>query len=193
MMLPNLATRPFLNTRPVWLVVAAAATIAVVLAVLNVRLYLISNEALGEQIAKRDVLLQQKEALEDEVGSDISVLDRVRWSALSTRVGELNIILAEHAFSWLQLLDDVGDVMPYAVRLISIGPRFDDDGSLELEVRGVSRDRDTLLEFLDRMIADPRFAVPMISSEKTPESSSTAGYSFVFSVQYEPSAGRAAS
>jgi len=39
---PNLATRPFLNTRPVWLVTAVAGAVTVILLAFNLRLFLVA-------------------------------------------------------------------------------------------------------------------------------------------------------
>ena len=59
MITPNLATRPFLNTRPVWLVTAAAGLATLILLGLNLRLFLVSNRALDEETARRDMLVEQ--------------------------------------------------------------------------------------------------------------------------------------
>ena len=53
MITPNLATRPFLNTRPVWLVTAAAGLAALILLALNLRLFFVANRSLDDEAARR--------------------------------------------------------------------------------------------------------------------------------------------
>jgi len=75
--------------------------------------------------------------------------------------------------------------MPYAVRLVRIGPKVDPEG-VTLQIRGVARDREALLEFLDNLIADSRFSVPRIANEDPPDEVGPVGHSFDFSVDYHP-------
>ena len=117
MITPNLATRPFLNTRPVWLVTAAAGLAALILIALNLHLFLVANRSLEDEMARRDALLEQHDILETEVRKDIGALERVPWRTLTRRVQATNLILREHAFSWLGMLDDIERVMPYDVRV----------------------------------------------------------------------------
>jgi hypothetical protein len=57
--LPNLASRPLLNSRPVWLVTAVASFLALVFVLLNVHLYFYVGEAQEEQHAVRDQLVAE--------------------------------------------------------------------------------------------------------------------------------------
>jgi hypothetical protein len=115
---PNLATRPFLNTRQVWLVAGAAGVLAIILTILNVRLYLASTTDLGAELTRRDELEERYLQLETEVRADVDALQKVPWRTLSGRVQATNLILHQHSFLWLQMLDDIEAVMPWDV------PRF---------------------------------------------------------------------
>jgi len=183
---PNLASRPFLNTRPVWVVTVAAGVLAVALVVLNVVSYLSSNRTLAEQISERDALLAEKNALETEVRAQVLELEEVPWRSLAARVRATNVILHERGFSWLQMLDDVERVLPYEVRVIRISPKVDADGvALSLDV--VCRTRDALLELLDKLIADPAFSDVVPLREGTQEGgSSVLGYELSLKVTYHP-------
>jgi Tfp pilus assembly protein PilN len=183
---PNLATRPFLNTRPVWLVTAGAGLAALVLIALNLRLFFVANRSLEDEIARRDALLLRHQALEAEIREDIEALERVPWRSLSSRVEATNLVLREHAFSWLGMLDDIERVMPYDVRLTRIAPAVGAD-EVTLSLALVAHNRDAMLQLLDNLIADPRFSSPTPSSEATPEQSATAGYEMSLRVNYHPS------
>jgi len=186
MITPNLATRPFLNTRPVWLVTAAAGFAALVLLALNLRLFLVANRSLEDEVATRDMLLERYELLETEVREDIRTLERVPWRTLTRRVQATNLILREHAFSWLGMLDDIERVMPYDVRLTRIAPAVSAEGvTLSLEL--IAHNRDAMLQLLDNLIADERFSGPTPATESTPEEETTPDYVMSLRVNYHPS------
>jgi Tfp pilus assembly protein PilN len=185
MITPNLATRPFLNTRPVWVVTAAAGLAALILVALNLRLFFVANRSLDDETARRDALLERHQVLEAEVRKDIETLERVPWRALTRRVEATNLILREHSFSWLGMLDDIERVMPYDVRLTTIAPAVGNEGVF-LTVALIARNRDAMLQLLDNLIADPSFSNPTPSSEATPEEETTADYVMSLRVNYHP-------
>lgn len=185
MITPNLATRPFLNTRPVWLVTAVAALLAVVLLVLDLRLVLVANRALDNDTARRDALIERHRILEAEVRKNVQALEKVPWRSLTRRVDATNVILHEHAFSWLGMLDDIERVMPYDVRLTRIAPAVGAD-QVTLAMALIAHNRDAMLQLLDNLVADPRFSDPTPSTESTPEENAAAAYVMNLRVSYHP-------
>jgi hypothetical protein len=185
MNVPNLASRPFLNTRPVWLVTVAAGAVALVLAAINVQLFAASNRNLAAQLERKDELTAEYAAIRTAARSDITALDRVNWRSLHRQVEGLNVILREHEFSWLALLDDVERVMPYDVRLIRIAPSID-KSKVELSLECVAKTREAMLGFLDNLINDPSFADPIPQWERHPDASEVVGYTFTVEVNYLP-------
>jgi len=182
---PNLATRPFLNTRPVWLVAVAAGLLALILIGFNLRLYLVANRHLDDETTKRDELELRYSALATEVKANVDVLERVPWRSLQGRVDATNLILREHSFSWIEMLDDIERVMPYDLRLTRISPSVGSD-EVTLSLVAIARNRDVMLELLDNMIVDPRFENPTPLSEKTPEETKLATYLLSMRVTYQP-------
>jgi len=182
---PNLASRPFVNDRPVWLVTAvAAAVVAVTLGLLGIS-YLQGNRTLAERIADRDELQRRHDAIVDEVRTEVRNLERVPWRSLAARISSTNVILRERAFSWLEMLDDIEEVLPYDVRIIKITPKVEGERVL-IGLDAVCRTREALLELLDNMIQDPRFAEPTPRSEVLPEASDSATFELTFTVTYLP-------
>ncbi len=182
-MTPNLASRPFLNTRPVWVVAAVAGLAALVLMVANVGFYVKSNRILRPQIEYRNQLLAEERALAADVTGQVKQLEEVPWKSLTARVNASNVILREHSFSWLRLLDDVERVMPYDVRIVTISPNVG-PSDVELNLVVVSRTRDAMLEFLENLLDDPSFSQPTPRREETPEESDASGYALALSVRY---------
>lgn len=185
MITPNLATRPFLNTRPVWLVAAAAGLLALILIGFNLRLYLVANRHLDDETTMRDQLEHSYSALAAEVKANVDVLERVPWRSLKGRVDATNLILREHSFSWIEMLDDIERVMPYDLRLARIAPSVGSD-EVTLLLVAIARNRDAMLEFLDNLIADPRFENPTPLGEDTPEETELATYLLRMRVTYHP-------
>lgn len=185
MITPNLASRPFLNTRPVWVMTIGAGVIALVLVVLNLWYFMVTNRALKDEVILRDKLEQQYGELKTEARNEISQLSRVPWRTLKARVEATNLLLREHAFSWMQMLDDIERVMPYDVRLTRIMPSVGPE-SVMLTFEVVARNRDAMLDFIDNLVEDPRFDEPALSSEKTPEESATGIYLLNMRVRYMP-------
>jgi Tfp pilus assembly protein PilN len=184
MIAPNLASKPHLNTRPVWIVTAVAGFLAVLFAVINTSVWITSSRALEEQIALHGRLEQEHERLSAEVGELAEELNRVPWRSLTARVNAVNGVIREHGFSWIGLLDDIERILPYDVRLTKINPKVDVD-SVILSLSAVGRTRDALLDLLDNLIADPSFSEPTPMSEITPEESGF-GYVLTLTVVHHP-------
>ena len=185
MIAPNLAARPFLNTRPVWLVTAVAVALAVLFIVLNVSFYFSSNRTLAPQLERARELRLQRDALVDDAQAVLRDLEKVPWRSLSGRVQATNLVLREWDFSWLQLLDDIERVMPRDVRIVRIAPAVTADG-FTLNLMAIARTRDDVLELLQNLIVDPSFSEPIPIREGLPEESRTAGYELTMRVTYHP-------
>ena len=183
MTVPNLASRPFMNTRPVWWLTAAAGVIALLLLAVDVHLYYSGSRKLDELLTRRTRLVSQQAELNQRVRRDVASLSKVPWRALNARVVRLNGILGAHAFSWLKLLDDLGQVLPRQVRLFQVSPAVTIDG-VQLTIRGTAKTRMAMIQMLENMIADPHFFNPLPRSESTPEASKSAGYEFRLRVGY---------
>ncbi len=188
MILPSLASRPFLNARPVWIVTVSAAILTVVLMAANATLYFSSSEHLSAELTRRDQAAERDGGLTVALQRDGAALKQVRWSALGNQVEAINEILQAHAFSWLDMLADLGSVLPYGVRLVKIAPRVTSNG-VELSLSGVARTRQSMLEFLQNLLDDPHFDRPLPRSESGPEGSKGTGYEFQLTVQYLPAGG----
>ncbi len=188
MTMPNLASRPFLNTRPVWFLTVVAGVAAVALAAVNLQLWLQTDRALSSTVERRDQLVAERRALESSLRTDSAALDRIPWKSLERRVNGLNLVLREHAFSWVDLLDDIERVVPREVRITHIEPSIE-KGGVSLTFEGVARSREDWLELLSNLVADPEFEEPRPRAETSPEGAASAGYEFALAVRYLPEAG----
>jgi len=182
---PNLASRPFLNTRPAWLVTAAAGLLTVAMVTVLSVSYLRGNQTLAERLADRDALRVRHDEVATALQVEAAKLKDVPWKSLESRINATNSILRERAFSWLMMLDDLEEVLPYDVRVTRIAPKVDGN-TVMLGLEVTSRSWDALLEMLDTMLADPRFGLPSPNDVVLPERSNAAGYEMTLSVTYTP-------
>ena len=86
MIAPNLASRPHLNTRPVWVVTAVAAALALAFAGANVWVWVSSSRELAEQLARQEQLEAEHRRLAAEVGERVEGLNRVPWRSLAGKI-----------------------------------------------------------------------------------------------------------
>jgi len=184
MRVPNLASRPFLNTRPVWVFTAVAVAVGLALMAVNAGLFMSSNTRLEELLERRDALEAKVQELKGEVRQDVAALEKVPWKRLRREVASLNTILEAYGFSWQRLLRDMGAVLPRQVRLQRITPAVSKEG-LSLGLKGTAQSREAILDFLQNMIDDSHFERPLPRSETTPEEAGV-GYEFVVKVLYHP-------
>lgn len=179
----NLASRPYRDYRPVYAVVVAMSLIAAFLMLNNVETYYRytrETQSTRAKIATIEAQTQQERQREQSVQQRIKGLDLGRLSAQTKFV---NAKLAERAFSWSTLLDELESVLADDVRLLSVAPRFDGDGTISLSLEFLSKSADGMIKTINRMHADPQFRNPFPSSQSK---LAEGGYSFSLTVQYLP-------
>jgi hypothetical protein len=93
MIAPNLASQPHLNTRPVWVVTAVAAALALIFAATNLQVWLSSSHDLEEQLVRQKKLEAEYRRLTTEVGAQVEDLNRVPWRSLAGRVNAVNSVI----------------------------------------------------------------------------------------------------
>jgi len=189
MRVPNLSSRPLLNVRPVWLATAAALLLGLLLMGLNLHLYFSASHTTERLEARKAQLEAERKELADRIEQEKAVLKTVRWKKLNRRIERINLALAEHRFSWLGLLRDLGEVLPWQVRLVSVSPRPSEKG-VALSLDGEAQTSEAVLEFLQNLIDSPRFANPLPRSEESPEGGKSTAYGFRLDVVYRPEEGQ---
>jgi Tfp pilus assembly protein PilN len=200
----NLASRPFINTRPVVRVAVILWALGVLLLTANVVLFVGYLNSSRETRAK---LAQMREQVEVQRGS---------IARLDTRIGTLNLeqqnrmalflnhVIAERTFSWSLLFDRLAQVLPDGVRLLHLTPsnvvQKDFDAALRagreqrrqpvvLAMSCEAKNDEALLRFVDNLFAHPAFAEPNLLSESQMDNGLV---KFDLNVQYQPASPLAA-
>jgi hypothetical protein len=178
----NLASRPYRDYRPVYAAVVAMSLVTAFLMLNNVETYYRytrDTRSTRTKIASIEAQTQQERERERTVQQRTKGLDLGRLGAQTSFV---NAKLAERAFSWSTLLDELESVLADDVRLVSVAPTFGDNG-IQLSLDFVSKSANGMIKTVNRMNADPQFLHPFPSSQSVLE---TGGYAFSLTVQYLP-------
>lgn len=180
----NLASRPYRDYRPVYAVVAAMALLSAFLLVNNVDTYYRYTHETRSTRAKIEQAVSMAAREREVAESAKHRLQSLDLTQLDQQTRYINQRLAERAFSWSTLLDELESVVAPDVRLISITPGFNAEGPVDLTLGFQSRSPNGMIETINRMHADPQFASPFPRDESVIEG----GFAFNLTVQYVPPA-----
>jgi len=160
----NLATRPFVELRPLFarlrLAMAGFAAIAVGL---GIGLHFMSARA-QVQKAAMDSLVSQTEALRTERQKNEARMHEPQNRAVLERSEFLNALFASKSFSWTSVMMDLETVLPAGVQVTSIEPVITAEGEVNIRLR-VSGDRDRAVELVRNLERSKRFLLPRLANE----------------------------
>ena len=196
----NLARRPFANTRHIRRLGIALWVAGALLLALDGWLYwrsLFGIESKKEERAGVDTAITAERERLAKAEEALATIDLERQNFEATF---LNARIAERTFPWSALFDQLADVLPKRVRLLSLTPKPPEeqritlrprpastreepgDGRVYLLLSGVAESDDALLELLDNLFAHAAFDSPQLTSEaRKPD-----GISFAVNVFYLP-------
>jgi Tfp pilus assembly protein PilN len=147
----NLASRSYINRRPLFAFYTAFIAALVVLLGLNLSYY-IRTEVQARQIRERMGVLSKDLAAEH---SETTVkFTQAEYDNLLKEIAFANGILQRDSFRWTELLNRLEKVVPEGVSIRGIQPNFKDN---VLNLTGVARKVEDLKVFLDHLILSPDF------------------------------------
>jgi type IV pilus assembly protein PilN len=160
----NLATRPFIELRPLFarLRVLMAALVVVAVA-LGFALHVLSARA-AEAEQKMGALKGRTAQLQNEKLSDEARMRQPQNAAVLARSRFLNDLFAHKSFSWTAVMMDLEDVLPGGVQVTSIEPSIDAAGGVHIRLK-VSGDRDRAVQLVRNLETSKRFLMPRLSDE----------------------------
>ena len=161
----NLATQPYEDARGFWMRWGAAlsglslltlvllyATIANWLSAAKDRALIHQSE---QQIAQRDDEMQRAQTLLN-LPENAEVRDRSQF---------LNDLFERKAFSWTKVFEDLEQVMPAHLHLVSIQPEMSPDHQLQLKLAVAGESRERAIELVRNMEGSRRFEQAHIEEE----------------------------
>jgi Tfp pilus assembly protein PilN len=186
---PDLARRPFVNTRPLRRIAVTLTVAAVGLTAWNALSYARAGAGAAARRAEIERLMaetSEARARLATIEADLSGRDLV---AENRRAEFLNARIAERTFGWNALLDRLAEALPRDVRLRSLAPRplpgagGGAAGAVELALAAEARDAEAMLELVDRLFAHPAFDSPDLHRESRERGGEVA---FRLTVTYRP-------
>jgi type IV pilus assembly protein PilN len=160
----NLATRPFVELRPLFARLRLAMLVLAVAAVaLGFWLHALNGRAKIAQAqmnalkAKTQQFQQQRQANEARMRQpqNMAVLERSQF---------LNELFANKSFSWTAVMMDLERVLPVGVQVTSIEPVITKEGDVNIRLR-VSGERDRAVQLVRNLETSQRFVAPRLASE----------------------------
>ena len=137
----NLATKPFVELRPLFARLRLAMGVLAVLAIgLGIWLHVLHGKAAVSQ-AKMDKLVSKTTAFQQDRRLNEARMRQPQNKAVLDRAQFLNAVFAEKSFSWTAVMMDLEKVLPTGVQVTSIEPVISKEGDVNIRLR-VSGDRD---------------------------------------------------
>jgi type IV pilus assembly protein PilN len=160
----NLATRPFVELRPLFARLRLAmAGLAVLAIALGVWLHFMDKRA-SLQEAQMDSLKAQTTALQNERQKNEARMKEPQNYAVLERSKFLNNLFATKSFSWTSVMMDLERVLPPGVQVTSIEPVITGEHDVNIHMR-VSGERDRAVDLIRNLERSQRFLVPRLVNE----------------------------
>jgi len=163
----NLATRPFRNNTLVWLAYIGLLGLAAWFTYWNVSSFRHYKEELAQLDQEQG---NRKQEQGDLVGRHRGILKgvgRFDRASIVRRTSKANQVIEWKAFSWTRLFNQLGELLPYNIRVTSVRPVFrdrqrsGDDGdsrrSIPITIEGLARDWDAFFDLEKAVIGDQSF------------------------------------
>jgi type IV pilus assembly protein PilN len=161
----NLATRPFVELRPLFARLRLAMGVLAVLAVgLGFWLHALNAQAKVAQ-AQMDALKAKTAQFQRERGLNEARMRQPQNMAVLERSQFLNAVFAWKSFSWTAVMMDLERVLPVGVQVTSIEPVITKDGDVNIRLR-VSGDRDRAVQLVRNLETSQRFLSPRLAGEQ---------------------------
>jgi Tfp pilus assembly protein PilN len=194
---PNLARRPFVDSRPANAASVLLVVLVIVLTAISVRTvhaYIEGSESSRQAIASLRAEIERLEAGQRDAQQKLARFD---LEGMQAGAEEANALARLRAFSWSRFLTRLEKTLPNDVRIASIGlarnGRTGSDASSDapsdadafrVTLSLVSRDPDALPRLLRIFYASPWFETPTPVSETGGERGSVDGRSLSLVVRY---------
>jgi type IV pilus assembly protein PilN len=160
----NLATRPFIELRPIFLRLRIFMGVLAVVAVGALVASHILQQKLDVAQAQINAVHAQVVAAQDEKRRNEQRMRQPENSAVLARAHFLNALFLRKSFSWTAIMMDLETVLPAGVQVTSIEPEPTSDGDVMIRLR-VSGDRDRAVQLVRNLERSKRFLAPRLTGE----------------------------
>lgn len=179
----NLASEPFENTRRVWVGAIAAAVLLTASLGLLIALSMMERGQADEMRSTLARLRSRDQALAAEQARLEGVLRKPENAVVLERSLFLNSLLYAKGISWTRLFDDLEQVLPHNVRLVSIRPQVTSQNQVLLDMVVGAESEEPVVQFLMRLENSPQFGLTT-PHNRMPPTQSEPLLRFRFSANY---------
>lgn len=178
----NLASQPYEDARQFWLRWGGGL---VALGILTLLLLVMTVN--GWIAARKDrQLIRQYEAQsatrDKEKADALALLNLPQNSTTRDRSQFLNDLFQRKAFSWTKAFEDLEQVMPPRLHVVSIHPELAPDNELEIKLIVAGDSRDHALDLVSKMEASKHFHDTYIEEESTTSTNGPSGDTVQFHI-----------
>jgi type IV pilus assembly protein PilN len=171
----NLATQPYQDARQFWSRwgggLAALGVLTIVLLSTLAHQWMQAREA--NLLIRRGE--QQIAALDNQRVADEALLNRPENRSTRDRSDFLNDLFGRKAFSWTKVFEDLEEVMPPRLHVVSIKPEMTEDNQLQISLTVAGESRDRALDLLRQMENSQHFHSAQLKSETQGNGTGQAG------------------
>jgi type IV pilus assembly protein PilN len=161
----NLATRPFVELRPLFARLRLAMGVLAVLAVgFGFWLHALNAKASVAQ-AQMNALKAKTMKFQQERSANEARMRQPQNMAVLERSQFLNAVFARKSFSWTSVMMDLEKVLPAGIQVTSIDPVITKEGDVNIRLR-VSGDRDRAVLLVRNLETSQRFVAPRLAGEQ---------------------------
>ncbi|MFQ5670754.1 MAG: PilN domain-containing protein [Acidobacteriota bacterium] len=151
----NLARRPFTNDTLLLFLLGALLGLSLGLTGWNAYRFMSTGSQVAALSDQREALEKHRRDAEQEERRLRRTLEKSRNELLASRATFANTLIQSHNFSWTKLFNELEQVMPKGMRLVSIRPRVEDGIWIQLD--GMARDNESFWELQERLENWPVF------------------------------------
>lgn len=170
----NLASHPYVELRPTynrlrtWMAILALIALALWFLYRSERTQ--AQEALGRVTSVENHVQQ----LENQQRSYQALMQQPKNAAILQQSDFLNGLFRQKAFSWTATMEDLENVLPSGVQVLSIDPIVAPDGHVTIRLR-VTGERDRALDLVRNLEKSKHFVAPRLASETLATAPGTQG------------------
>ena len=160
----NLASRPFVELRPLFaqlrLLIGALILLAIALFI-GVRIFAVKAKHASAQM---DALKAKTSAVQAQTAAAEAKMRRPENQSALERSQFLNTLFAAKGFSWTGVMMDLERVLPQDVQVTSIDPAISKDGVISIRLR-VTGDRSRSIQLVRNLEHSQHFLNPRLAGE----------------------------
>jgi Tfp pilus assembly protein PilN len=182
----NFARRPFQDDRPFYVAGVVLLLVGAALLVANVRLFTEYRRQVADTRAEIAGLEDRRVRADRKIETSKAAVSAYKLSTLAEESRGLAKIVAERRFSWTTLLARLERTLPHEVGLAHLGPRFEANGSISLDMQFSAKNREAVVKTIAALARDPVFDGVDLRSETVAEPGSPEPIQFQLGARYEP-------